>query len=61
MSGPAKIVRAPDAEEVRAYILSMLMELADMADTVQERGLAEQMRDVAWPAERGTCFRAAGR
>ena len=49
MSGPVHIARTPEAEEVRAYILSMLIELADMADSVHERGLAEQLRCAAWP------------
>lgn len=49
MSGPVHLVRTPEAEEMRTYILSMLIELADMADSVHERALAEQMRSVAWP------------
>ena len=53
MSGPAHNVRTPEAEEVRAYILSMLIELADMADSIHERTLAEQLRYAAWPDKAG--------
>jgi hypothetical protein len=49
MSGPAQIVQISKAEEVRSYVLSMLIELAEMADSVHERTLATQIRDVAWP------------
>jgi hypothetical protein len=49
MSTTANGPEAPAADDVRSYILSMLIELAEMAEWVEERELAGQLRDLVWP------------
>ncbi len=49
MATTAEPPQASDAEDVRSYILSMLIELADMAERVEEQELAVQLRDLVWP------------
>jgi hypothetical protein len=49
MSTTATGPETPAAEEVRSYILCMLIELAEMAEWIDDRDLAAQLRDLVWP------------
>jgi hypothetical protein len=39
-----EVSQAPQAAEIRTYILNMVAELADMADEIDDRSLAETLR-----------------
>jgi hypothetical protein len=51
MSNRFQISASPDADSVRAYILGMVTQLADMADKIQDSVLAHDLRFVAQPDE----------
>jgi hypothetical protein len=46
-----QIAAVSEADEIRAYILSMVIELAEMADNIDDPQLADSLRYVGWPAE----------
>ena len=50
MTGRANKAVSPQTDEIRAYIMTMAAELAEMADDIQEPALADNLRDIAWPS-----------
>ena len=48
MSIAAKSPRVSDVKDVRDFIQGMLIELAEMAEAIEERDLASKLRNMVW-------------
>jgi hypothetical protein len=51
MSNRFQAPRSAEADHVRVYILGMVVQLAEMADKIQDSALAHDLRFVAQPSE----------